>query len=149
MWLAGRPDRHEKGMNGLALQVQQALVRDPHAGDLYVFRGARGDLNAPNGSAAGLASTITSRSPSITTACRTDTRLGRRGAWRYCDRDSGAPQGDGIPTGSRTSRSEPSSVLSSNGAQEARRIIVEGVAVTNAGLASVSESASAAIRPAA
>jgi len=33
-----------KGMNGLALQVQQALGRDPHAGDLYVFRGARGDL---------------------------------------------------------------------------------------------------------
>ena len=26
-----------KGMNGLALQVQQALGRDPHAGDLYVF----------------------------------------------------------------------------------------------------------------
>ena len=33
-----------RGMNGLALQVQQALGRDPHAGDLYVFRGARGDL---------------------------------------------------------------------------------------------------------
>jgi transposase len=31
-------------MNGLALQVQQALQRDPHAGDLYVFRGRRGDL---------------------------------------------------------------------------------------------------------
>ncbi len=30
-------------MNGLALQVQKALGRDPHAGDLYVFRGARGD----------------------------------------------------------------------------------------------------------
>jgi transposase len=36
-----------KGMNGLALQVQQALGRDPHAGDLYVFRGARGDLIKP------------------------------------------------------------------------------------------------------
>ena len=33
-----------KGMDGLALQVQQALNRDPHAGDLYVFRGRRGDL---------------------------------------------------------------------------------------------------------
>ena len=33
-----------RGMNGLALQVQQALQRDPHAGDLYVFRGRRGDL---------------------------------------------------------------------------------------------------------
>jgi transposase len=31
-------------MNGLALQVQEALWRDPHAGDLYVFRGRRGDL---------------------------------------------------------------------------------------------------------
>jgi transposase len=31
-------------MNGLALQVQQSLQRDPHAGDLYVFRGKRGDL---------------------------------------------------------------------------------------------------------
>jgi transposase len=33
-----------RGMSGLALQVQQALGRDPHAGNLYVFRGARGDL---------------------------------------------------------------------------------------------------------
>jgi len=31
-----------RGMNGLALQVQEALHRDPHAGDLYVFRGKRG-----------------------------------------------------------------------------------------------------------
>ena len=44
VWLAvGRTDMR-KGMNGLALQVQQGLGRDPHAGDLYVFRGARGDL---------------------------------------------------------------------------------------------------------
>jgi hypothetical protein len=44
VWLAvGRTDMR-KGMNGLALQVQQALGHDPHAGDLYVFRGARGDL---------------------------------------------------------------------------------------------------------
>src|ERR1700722_11759160 len=39
----GRTDMR-RGMNGLALQVQEALRRDPHAGDLYVFRGARGDL---------------------------------------------------------------------------------------------------------
>jgi hypothetical protein len=31
-------------MNGLALQVQQALQRDPHMGDIYCFRGKRGDL---------------------------------------------------------------------------------------------------------
>ena len=43
VWLAvGRTDMR-RGMNGLALQVQEALRRDPHAGDLYVFRGARGD----------------------------------------------------------------------------------------------------------
>ena len=44
VWLAvGRTDMR-RGMNGLALQVREALGRDPHAGDLYVFRGARGDL---------------------------------------------------------------------------------------------------------
>jgi transposase len=44
VWLAvGRTDMR-RGMNGLALQVQEALGRDPHTGDLYVFRGARGDL---------------------------------------------------------------------------------------------------------
>ena len=31
-------------MNGLALQVQQALGRDPHGGDLYIFRGRRAEL---------------------------------------------------------------------------------------------------------
>src|SRR5664279_6408674 len=44
VWLVvGRTDMR-RGMNGLALQVQEALRRDPHAGDLFVFRGARGDL---------------------------------------------------------------------------------------------------------
>jgi transposase len=31
-------------MVGLALQVQEGLKRDPHVGDLYIFRGKRGDL---------------------------------------------------------------------------------------------------------
>ncbi len=31
-------------MNSLALQVQEALRGDPHSGDLFVFRGKRGDL---------------------------------------------------------------------------------------------------------
>ena len=44
VWLANGPTDMRRGMNGLALQVQQALQRDPHAGDLYVFRGRRGDL---------------------------------------------------------------------------------------------------------
>jgi transposase len=42
VWLAVGRTAMRKGMNGLA-QVQQVLRRDPHAGDLYVFRGARGD----------------------------------------------------------------------------------------------------------
>ena len=33
-----------RGMPGLSLQVQEALGRDPHAGDLYVFRGRKGDF---------------------------------------------------------------------------------------------------------
>lgn len=42
VWLAvGRTDMR-RGMNGLALQVQETLGRDPFAGDLFVFRGARG-----------------------------------------------------------------------------------------------------------
>ena len=41
VWLTvGRTDIR-RGMNGLALQVEEALGRDPHAGDLYVFRGKR------------------------------------------------------------------------------------------------------------
>ena len=44
VWLATGVTDMRRGMNGLALQVQQALGRDPHGGDLYVFRGKRGDL---------------------------------------------------------------------------------------------------------
>src|ERR687898_46611 len=33
-----------RGMNSLALQVQEGLGRDPHAGDLFVFRGRKGHL---------------------------------------------------------------------------------------------------------
>jgi hypothetical protein len=33
-----------RGMNGLALQVQERLKRDPHAGDPYVFQGKSGRL---------------------------------------------------------------------------------------------------------
>jgi len=44
VWLAaGRTDMR-KGFNGLALQVQEVLRRDPHSGHLFVFRGRRGDL---------------------------------------------------------------------------------------------------------
>jgi transposase len=44
VWLATGVTDMRRGMNGLTLQVQEALGRDPHAGDLYVFRGRRGDL---------------------------------------------------------------------------------------------------------
>jgi len=44
VWLATGHTDMRRGMNGLALQVQEALRRDPHAGDLFVFRGARGNL---------------------------------------------------------------------------------------------------------
>ena len=33
-----------RGMQSLGLTVQESLKRDPHAGDLYIFRGRRGDL---------------------------------------------------------------------------------------------------------
>ena len=44
VWLALGHTDMRRGMNSLALQVQQALGRDPHCGDLYVFRGRRADL---------------------------------------------------------------------------------------------------------
>ena len=44
VWIATGITDMRRGMNGLSLQVQEALGRDPHAGDLYVFRGRRGDL---------------------------------------------------------------------------------------------------------
>ena len=44
VWLAVGTTDMRRGMNGLALQVQEAMQRDPHAGDLYVFRGRRGNL---------------------------------------------------------------------------------------------------------
>ena len=44
VWLATGVTDMRKGMNGLSLQVQEVLGRDLHAGDLYVFRGRRGDL---------------------------------------------------------------------------------------------------------
>jgi transposase len=44
VWLASGHTDMRKGMNGLALLVQETLRRDPHAGHLFVFRGRRGDL---------------------------------------------------------------------------------------------------------
>ena len=44
VWLAVGHTDMRRGMNSLALQVEEKLGRDPHAGDLYVFRGKRGHL---------------------------------------------------------------------------------------------------------
>jgi transposase len=44
VWIATGYTDMRRGMNGLALQIQEGLKRDPHAGDLFVFRGRRGDL---------------------------------------------------------------------------------------------------------
>ena len=44
VWLASGVTDMRRGMNTLALQVQQDIGRDPHAGDLFVFRGRRGDV---------------------------------------------------------------------------------------------------------
>jgi transposase len=43
-WLATGVTGMHRGMQGLALQVQEGLKRDPHTGDVFVFRGRRGDL---------------------------------------------------------------------------------------------------------
>ena len=44
VWIATGHTDMRRGMQGLALQVQEQLKRNPHGGDLYVFRGRRGDL---------------------------------------------------------------------------------------------------------
>jgi transposase len=44
VWLASGPTDMRRGMNSLALQVQQVLKLNPHGGDLFVFRGKRGHL---------------------------------------------------------------------------------------------------------
>lgn len=43
IWLATGKTDMRKGMNSLALLVQEGFGRDPNAGDLFVFRGLRGD----------------------------------------------------------------------------------------------------------
>ena len=44
VWLASGATDMRRGMNTLARQVQEGLGRDPHGGDLFVFRERRGDL---------------------------------------------------------------------------------------------------------
>jgi len=44
VWLAAGHTDMRKGFDGLALLVQETLKRDPHSGQLFVFRGRRGGL---------------------------------------------------------------------------------------------------------
>ena len=44
VWIAMGHTDMRKGTQGLALLVQQHLRRDPHGGDLFVFRGRAGSL---------------------------------------------------------------------------------------------------------
>jgi transposase len=44
VWIALGHTDMRKGMQGLALLVQQGLKRNPHGGDLFVFRGRAGSL---------------------------------------------------------------------------------------------------------
>jgi transposase len=44
VWIATGHTDMRRGMNSLALLVQEALRLDPHGGDLYVFRGKSGKL---------------------------------------------------------------------------------------------------------
>jgi transposase len=44
VWLASGVTDMRKGFNGLSNLAQDALEQDPFSGDLFVFRGRRGDL---------------------------------------------------------------------------------------------------------
>ena len=44
IWIATGHTDMRKGMQGLALLVQEGLGRDPFAGDVFVFRGRAGTL---------------------------------------------------------------------------------------------------------
>jgi transposase len=44
VWLAAGPTDMRKGFDGLAMLVQENLKRDAFGGELFVFRGKRGDL---------------------------------------------------------------------------------------------------------
>lgn len=43
VWIASGVADMRRGMNSLALAVQEGLGRDPHAGEIFCFRGRRGD----------------------------------------------------------------------------------------------------------
>ncbi|MFD1883570.1 IS66 family insertion sequence element accessory protein TnpB [Paracoccus pacificus] len=44
VWVAGGVTDMRKGINTLALLVQEGLGRDPHAGEIFCFRGRKADM---------------------------------------------------------------------------------------------------------
>ena len=44
VWLATGHTDMRKGFGSLALLVQETLTRNPYGGELFIFRGRRGDL---------------------------------------------------------------------------------------------------------
>ncbi len=44
VWLAAGVTDMRKGFDGLAALIQQVLTEDPFSGQVFVFRGRRGDL---------------------------------------------------------------------------------------------------------
>ena len=44
VWLCGGVTDMRRGMHSLSLMVQEGLERDPFGGELFAFRGRRGDL---------------------------------------------------------------------------------------------------------
>ena len=145
VWLATGVTDMRRGMNTLALQVQQDLARDPHAGDLYVFRGRRGDLikiphahrhrEAQRRRPAGLARRCprpyrrpaadpSARTPALVLEGRPATGLGRItfDLWRPANSRQPPPPGPPPITkimakcNTRKERSSPEAYLSSEGA---------------------------------
>lgn len=44
VWIAGGVTDMRCGMNGLALNVQAGLGRDPQSGEIFCFRGRKSDM---------------------------------------------------------------------------------------------------------
>lgn len=63
VWIAGVVPDMRCGMTSLALKVQQGLGRDPHGGEVFCFRGRKGDLIERD------------PSPAILTLLRTSTEI--------------------------------------------------------------------------
>jgi transposase len=91
VWLAAGHTDMRRGMQGLALQVQEQLKRDPHGGDLYLFRGRRGDLAKGSGTTASGYRAMRSGSTAGSSSGRRRRRASFRfwrGRWPTCSKES-------------------------------------------------------------